>query len=433
MQNKINFFWFRRDLRLQDNNGLYNALKSSLPVKCIFIFDQNILEKLNNPKDQRVSFIYDQLNLLNEKLNKVGAKLHVYYGKPHEIWKILVKEYEISEVFTNHDYEPYAIKRDREISELLSKNKIKFNTFKDQVIFENNEVCKDDGKPYLVFTAYKNKWMSKLKPADYEEIPSQKYLKNLYQEKPSEIIKLETFGFQYSKYNIPSVKMEQSFLNNYKNTRNLLYIEGTSRVSVHLRFGTVSIRKCVRQSIKEEPTFLTELIWREFYMMILSQFPHVETKAFKPEYDEIQWQNDKKHFKAWCEGNTGYPIVDAGMRELNQTGFMHNRARMIVASFLTKHLLIDWRWGEKYFASHLMDFELASNNGGWQWCAGSGCDAAPYFRIFNPSEQTKKFDPNHEYIQKWVPEYKSSTYPKPIIEHALARTRCLKAYKVALG
>ncbi len=432
MQNKINFFWFRRDLRLQDNNGLYNALKSSLPVKCIFIFDQNILGKLENSKDQRVSFIYDQLNALNEKLNKAGANLHVYFGKPLEVWKKLEKEYEISEVFTNHDYEPYAIKRDQEINEFLNKNKIKFNTFKDQVVFEKNEICKDNGKPYLVFTAYKNKWMSKVKERDYDEVPSHKYLKNLFQEKTNDIPKLENFGFQYSNYSFPKVQMEKPFLNNYKNTRNLLYVEGTSRISVHLRFGTVSIRKCVRHSIKEEPTFLTELIWREFYMMILSQFPHVETKAFKPEYDKIQWQNDKKLFKAWCEGITGYPIIDAGMRELNQTGFMHNRARMIVASFLTKHLLIDWRWGENYFASKLMDYDLSSNNGGWQWCAGSGCDAAPYFRIFNPSEQTKKFDPNHEYIQKWVPEYKSTSYPKPIIDHALARTRCLKAYKDAL-
>lgn len=434
MKDTINIFWFRRDLRIDDNAGLYHALKSSHPVLCLFIFDRTILDELEDKKDARVSFIYETINDLKNDLEKNGSSLLVVYDDAINAWKDIIKEHTINTVYTNHDYEPYAQKRDNKVNELLEENKIAFKTYKDQVIFEKNEVTKDDGKPYTVFTPYKRKWLEKLKPFYLKPYPTTKYFKNFYKTHHMPIPTLKDIGFEKSNQDIPHKKYKD-VINDYAEKRDYPGIKGTSRIGIHLRFGTVSIRQLANDAHKaNEKTWLNELIWREFYMMILYNFPETVDHAFKPEYDRIQWLNDEELFKAWCEGKTGYPLVDAGMRELNATGFMHNRVRMLTASFLSKHLLIDWRWGQHYFARKLLDYEMASNVGGWQWAAGSGTDAAPYFRIFSPDAQFKKFDPELKYIKKWVPEYADfSTYPKPIIDHSFARERCLKVFKTALS
>ena len=430
----VNIFWFRRDLRLEDNAGLYHALKTANPVLCIFIFDRQILDNLQDADDARVSFIHQTITKLDDDLRKLGSALLVIYDTAEHAWERLNAQYAISNAYTNHDYEPYAQKRDQAIEHLLAKNGVAFNTFKDQVIFEKNEVVKDDGKPYTVFTPYMRKWYQKLRPFYLKPYPTEKYFGNFFQTEGFEIPSLPVMGFTESKLPLPPIKY-QPFIKDYAEKRNFPAVEGTTHIGLHLRFGTVSIRQLAAKGFAaEEKTWLNELIWREFYMMILFHFPHTIDHAFKPEYDRIQWSNNEAHFKAWCEGQTGYPLVDAGMRELNATGYMHNRVRMVVASFLTKDLLIDWRWGERYFARKLLDFELASNVGGWQWAAGSGTDAAPYFRIFNPESQTKKFDPDLAYIKKWVPEYADfSIYPKPIVEHTFARERCLNTFKEALS
>lgn len=430
---KIAIFWFRRDLRLEDNAGLYSALKSGVPVLPVFIFDTNILDKLENKTDRRVHFIMDAVNSLNTQLQKSGSSLKVLHGTPQDAFKQLAKEYTIEAAYTNHDYEPYAKERDGFISDFLKSQNIPFKTFKDQCIFEKEEVTKDDRKPYTVFTPYSRKWKAKLTDFYIKAYPTEKYFKNFYQTKGFDIPTVEAIGFKRSDLVTPSPKANLDTIKHYKEQRDFPALNGTSRLSVHLRFGTVSIRALVKIALKHNETWLNELIWRDFYMMILDHFPHVVSGAFKPQYDRIVWRSNEQEFKAWCEGKTGYPIVDAGMRELNATGFMHNRVRMITASFLIKDLLIDWRWGEAYFAEKLLDFDLSANNGGWQWAASSGCDAAPYFRIFNPIEQTKKFDPNFEYIKKWVPEFNTSQYVKPIVDHALARNRTLAAYKEALS
>lgn len=435
MKNKINFFWFRRDLRLEDNHGLFRALSSGLPVQCVFIFDRNILDKLTNRDDARVTFIHHQLTSIDEKLRSHGGSLMTFYGSPEEAWKKWSAEFPIDTVFTNHDYEPYARKRDEAVGELLAAAGIGFQTFKDQVIFEKSEVVKDDGLPYTVFTPYKNKLLKKLEPEHLKPYASASLLSQVAKHQQEEIHSLHSMGFEPSSIPFPSSKVEPEILKHYKERRDIPSLPATSRLSVHLRFGTISIRKLAdtARSLNSE-AWMNELIWRDFYHMIIWHFPHAAHRAFKPAYDHIQWRNQESEFKRWCEGNTGYPIVDAGMRELNNTGFMHNRVRMIVASFLVKHLLIDWRWGEAYFAEKLLDFDLAANNGGWQWAAGSGCDAAPYFRVFNPYEQTKKFDPEFKYIRKWVPEFEDfSKYPQPIVEHKFARDRCLKVFKEGLG
>jgi deoxyribodipyrimidine photo-lyase len=302
------------------------------------------------------------------------------------------------------------------------------------VIFEKAEVVKDDGKPYTVYTPYKNKWYQKLKPFYLKAYPTEKYFKNLLKFKSPAIPTLKEMGFVKSNITYPE-KEYHNVIADYAKNRDFPAITGTSHVGVHLRFGTVSIRRCAKDAYEaHEKTWLSELIWREFYMMILYHFPQTMDHAFRPEYDRIKWINNEAQFEAWCKGETGFPLVDAGMRELNATGYMHNRVRMVVASFLSKDLLIDWRWGERYFARKLLDYEMASNVGGWQWAASSGTDAAPYFRIFNPESQLKKFDPKLEYIKKWVPEYADfSKYPKPIIDHSFARERCLKAFKAALS
>ncbi len=430
---KITIFWFRRDLRLEDNAGLYHALRSGKAVLSIFIFDTNILDKLENKADRRVEFILNAINDLNSQLQKLGSLLKVLHGSPDNVFKKLITEYDIETVFTNHDYEPYAKERDEAISAFLASKNISLKTFKDQCIFERNEVVKDDGKPYTVFTPYSKKWKQKLNEFYVKDYPCQTYFKNFYQTKTFTIPSLSELGFEKTDLETPAAKADLDIIKHYKESRDFPAIRGTSRLSVHLRFGTVSIRSLVKIALQYNDTWLNELIWRDFYMMILDHFPHAAKNSFKPQYNRIIWRNNEEEFKAWREGKTGFAIVDAGMRELNATGFMHNRVRMITASFLIKDLLIDWRWGEAYFAEKLLDFDLSANNGGWQWAASSGCDAAPYFRIFNPMEQTKKFDPNYEYIKKWVPEFNTANYVQPIIDHAMARNRTLAAYKEALS
>ncbi|MFN5830273.1 MAG: cryptochrome/photolyase family protein [Bacteroidota bacterium] len=429
----IVLFWFRRDLRLDDNAGLYEALKQNMNVLPIFLFDSEILNKLDNKQDARVHFIHHQLTVLQQQLSALGSSIMVKLGKPKEIFESLAQQYIIKAVYTNHDYEPYAIKRDHEIAELLRSKGISFHSFKDQVIFEKDEVTKDDLKPSTVFTPYMKKWKSKLTTNHLMPHPTQNYNNNFFQTATIPLPTLADIGFLPSSIDFPGSEIIPAVIQHYSEQRDIPSIKGTSRLSVHLRFGTVSIRSLVAQAQRLNEKWLNELIWREFYMMILYHFPHVVNRAFKPAYDRIPWSNNETHFKLWCEGKTGYPIVDAGMRELNRTGFMHNRVRMITASFLTKHLLIDWRWGEAYFAKKLLDFELSSNNGGWQWSASSGCDAAPYFRIFNPYEQTKKFDPQLKYIKQWIPEFDELNYIKPIVDHKFARERVLSTYKKALG
>jgi deoxyribodipyrimidine photo-lyase len=425
---QVNVFWFRRDLRLFDNHGLFRALKSGKPVLPIFIFDKNILDELKDKNDRRVSFIHDSLKKIQEQLLQNSSSLHVLYDTPLNAFKQLLEDYKICEVFTNHDYEPYAIKRDEEIAGWLKKQGVVFNSFKDQVIFEKNEVLKSDGSPYTIFTPYSKIWKGKLTDEALQSFPSDKNFKAFLRTRPLHFHSLEEIGFGYAPYDLQETAIDPSIIQDYHNTRNIPSINGTSRLSTHLRFGTVSVRQLAKTATELNEQWLNELIWREFFMMILFHFPHVVFSCFKPKYDNIKWRNNEKEFELWCKGETGYPIVDAGMRELNETGFMHNRVRMIVASFLTKHLLIDWRWGEAYFAEKLLDYELSSNNGNWQWAAGCGCDAAPYFRIFNPSEQTKRFDPELKYIKRWIKNYKAG-YLEPIVEHEFARKRALEVYK----
>ena len=428
----VNIFWFRRDLRLHDNAGLYHALKEGKPVIPLFIFDRNILDELEDQKDRRVEFIHSSLLDVERLLADKGSTLDVRYGFPIETWKQLTQDYKIENVYTNHDYEPYARSRDEEVAKFLKANGILFHSFKDQVIFEKGEVLKDDGRPYTVFTPYSRKWKAALNNFYLSSYPTEKFFFNFFRQKEKEIPSLTQINFKATNRVFSIKNWRAELIKQYKEQRDYPAVDGTSRLSVHLRFGTISIRELAREAGKLSETFLNELTWRDFYQMILWHFPQVVGRSFKPEYDNIKWRNNEKEFDAWCKGQTGYPIVDAGMRELNETGFMHNRVRMIVASFLTKHLLIDWRWGEAYFAKKLLDFDLAANNGGWQWAAGSGCDAAPYFRIFNPYLQAKRFDPELKYISKWVPEFEELSYPQPIVEHEFARKRCLEVYGKAL-
>lgn len=423
---KINIFWFRRDLRLHDNAGLSAATQSGIPTLPIFIFDKEILGELDED-DARVQFIHDSLTHIQSSLPPKGKSIRVYHGAPLDIWKEIINEYDVEAVYTNTDYEPYALARDREVSELLASHGINFKTYKDQVIFEKSEVTKDDGKPYTVYTPYKKKWLKAFKPDMAEAYHvNQDHLFDGAYALPS----LEDIGFVKSSIEVIPYKINQ--LSNYGETRDFPAQSSTSYLSPHLRFGTVSTREMVKHAIAVNEIFLSELIWREFFMQILFHFPYVVNGSFKPKYDHIQWRNDRAEFEKWCNGQTGYPIVDAGMRELNTTGYMHNRVRMITASFLIKHLLIDWRWGEAYFAKKLLDFDLSANNGNWQWAAGTGCDAAPYFRVFNPTEQVKKFDKEMKYIKKWVPEINDFSYPLPIVDHKMARERAIATYKTSL-
>jgi deoxyribodipyrimidine photo-lyase len=434
MQQPLTLVWLRRDLRLHDNAALYHALKNNKNVQPIFIFDKAILDKLEDKEDARVSFIHQTLNQLQQQLLTLGSALQVLYGNATEVWQQILQTQTVAAVYTNTDYENYAQQRDAAIAQLLSKQNIPLYTFKDHVIFEAKEVTKDDGLPYTVFTPYSKKWLAKLNAYFYKSYPTEKYFGSFVQTQPQQIIGLQQMGFSPTTIQIPPTTFVKNIVQNYTTQRDYPAIQGTTRLGIHLRFGTISVRQLLAYALPLNSTYVNEIIWRDFYQQITINYNHIGTgKSFKPQYDAIEWLNNEVHFSKWCQGNTGYPIVDAGMRELNATGYMHNRVRMIVASFLTKHLLIDWRWGEAYFAKKLLDFDFAANNGGWQWAAGCGCDAAPYFRVFNPTLQTQKFDAKGAYIRQWVPELDTLNYAQPIVEHTFARDRCLKHYKKYLA
>lgn len=441
----IAIHWMRRDMRLHDNRTLLAALDSGLPVLVAFLFDQEILDRLDNARDRRVTFIHREALSLKAELHKAGGDLLMDHGNPTTVWANWIKQLSenglnVREVHVGRDYEPYAQERDRKLSNWFNQQGIAFKGTKDSVIFEKNEVTKDDGKPYTVFTPYSKKWRKALQASDYAsansaERLSQQPLVGVDEMAHKQVPTLEEMGFENvweEGVLIPPSVVEDQLLKSYGDQRDFPSVAGTSRLSVHLRFGTVSIREALRQGLATSEKWTTELIWRDFYQTIVYHFPHSATDSFRPAYDAIPWLNNEEQFEAWCQGKTGYPLVDAGMRELAQTGFMHNRVRMVVASFLCKHLLIDWRWGERFFARHLLDFDLASNAGGWQWAAGSGCDAAPYFRVFNPTSQLQKFDKDLIYVRKWVPEYGTSLYPEPIVDHAMARVRAIETYRSVL-
>ncbi len=433
-QEKYTIFWFRRDLRLDDNIGFYRALQSDHPVLPIFIFDTEILKDL--PKDDaRVTFIFQQLQTMRKELQEnYDSSIALLQGKPEKVFQQLIKDYPIAEVITNRDYEHYAKERDEKISSLLEGKDIKFTTYKDQVIFEKDEVVKKDGDPYLVYTPYMKTWKSNFNEDKLRIFYTNDYLDNLIKNTRLPNLSLSDIGFKKSSIEVPDYTVTKKMMNEYDDKRNLPAKDATSHLSTHLRFGTVSVRKMVKKALQvKDETFFEELIWREFFMQILYHYPETVTDAFKKKYDRIEWRNNKSEFKKWKEGKTGYPLVDAGMRQLNESGFMHNRVRMVVGSFLCKHLLIDWRWGEAYFAEKLLDYEMSSNVGNWQWVAGSGVDAVPYFRIFNPISQKEKFDKEEKYIKQWVPEFGTKNYPEPMVDHKEARERCLKVYKKAVS
>ena len=423
---KISIFWYRRDLRLEDNTGLFKALNENENILPIFIFDDSILDELPED-DARVNFIYESLSKINKQLNNHNASLQILKGQIDDVWEKLVTTYDIQKVYLNKDYEPYAIKRDQKIKEFLNSKGIEMKTFKDQVIFEEDEIVKADGKPYTVFTPYKRKWLEKFTKVNLNLIAN---FDNFFK-KTIDFPSLNQLGLKNSSLKVKKYSLKN--VSTYSETRNFPNLDSTSYLSPHLRFGTISVRQIITELKNKSETFLSELIWREFFMQIIFHFPNVVTKNFRPKYDGIKWINNKEDYDNWCQGKTGYPLVDAGMRQLNETGYMHNRVRMVTAGFLCKHLLIDWRYGEAYFAKKLLDYELSSNNGNWQWAAGTGCDAAPYFRIFNPIEQLKKFDKTLTYTKKWVKDFDTLEYPKPIVDHKYARNRALEAYKKGIN
>ena len=425
-----NVFWFRRDLRLNDNAGLFHALKAG-SVRCLFIFDSQILSSLRSQADPRVTFIHEQVAKLKSELRKAGSDLEVFFGEPEKVFAEILLWKTIKAVYTNGDYEPSALRRDQKIQKLCKENEVEFHSFKDQVIFEKDEVLTDQRAPYTVFTPYKNKWLASLSPFYLKSYPSESLLTNLKKiSKPLPLISLTGLGFKKTNINFPADEVSSPLLKVYAENRDFPALPGTSHLGIHLRFGTISIRETVRLARPLSPVWLSELIWREFFMQILFHFPRVEKKSFREVFEEVKWRQNKIEFEKWCQGQTGYPLVDAGMRELNQTGFMHNRVRMVTASFFTKHLLMHWYQGERYFAEKLLDYELSANNGNWQWAAGTGCDAAPYFRIFNPELQMKRFDPDGEYVKKWVPEWGTSKYVKPMVDHQEARGRALREFAI---
>ncbi len=429
--NKVSIFWFRRDLRLEDNCGLFQALSGEFPVLPIFIFDPTILNRLPSKKDARVEFIHRAIQKIKDQLKALGADVFVLHDSPLKAFQEISTQYSIQAIYFNHDYERYGVERDSNIKGWAQGQGIAFHSFKDQVVFEKSELLSGQGTPYTVFTPYSRKWKERLAQHPVSSYGSE-YGKNYLAIKfpmPS----LLDLGFEPASITFPNDLVADELIQQYQANRDYPALPGTSRLSVHLRFGTISIRSLVLRALGKSETWLNELIWRDFYFSILHHFPQVsEGKAFRKEYDRIVWRNNEAEFEAWRAGRTGYPLVDAGMRELNQTGFMHNRVRMVVASFLVKHLLIDWRWGEAYFAEKLLDFDFSANNGGWQWASGSGCDAAPYFRVFNPTLQMQKFDPKLEYVKHWVPEFMEFTYPKPIVDHDMARKRVVEVYQKAL-
>ncbi|PQB04533.1 cryptochrome/photolyase family protein [Aureitalea marina] len=425
-------FWFRRDLRLNDNVGLYHALKGESAVIPIFIFDPDILDELE-PQDARVTFIHERLDQLSKEIAANGGQLQVFYGKVEEIFRSIFREHAIQAIYSNKDYEPYARQRDAQIAAMAASGDIAFRQFKDQVVFEEDEIVKADGSPYVVYTPYRKKWEERFavdKPVVLGQPNTQNWQKGL---KPKQV-SLKEMGFVTADISVPDFRLTSDLIDQYEDQRNFpAKDDATSRLGPHLRFGTVSVRELANFSNSQRNSvFLHQLIWRDFFMQILWHFPHTTERSFKPAYDRINWRNDPEEFERWTKGETGYPMVDAGMRQLVQTGYMHNRVRMVVASFLCKHLLIDWRWGEAFFAKHLLDFELAANVGNWQWAAGSGVDAAPYFRVFNPTTQFKKFDPDTTYVSTWVPHWQELNYPRPMVDHKMARERCLTTYKAAL-
>lgn len=462
--------WFRRDLRDFDHAALYHALKSSQQVFCIFVFDTEILDLLINKADRRVEFIWESVNELKTALQKNGADLIVKYGLAREIIPQLARELQVNTVFTNRDYEPAAVARDADVASHLARHEIAFQSFKDQVIFEKDEILSLSNKPYSVFTPYKNAHRKKLNAFYLSAYPVEKYLHNLAKITPEKLVNLEAMGFERT--NLKALRLPtgmtggkqlfedfQNRINRYKEARDFPAIKGASYLSVHLRFGTVSIRHLARTAWNMAGSgaeiWLNELIWRDFYAQILYHNPQVAAgKSFKAEFEHLQFSNNQALFKAWCEGKTGFPIIDAAMRQINQTGYMHNRLRMVAASFLVKDLLVDWRWGERYFAENLIDFDLSANNGGWQWAASTGCDAQPWFRIFNPETQSERFDASGKFIRKYVPELVNCSdqeihspwkipplrqqsiqviigkdYPLPIVNHAEQRILALDLYK----
>lgn len=429
----ITLFWFRRDLRLEDNVGLSQALKSQPSVLPLFIFDTTILNDLKDPVDGRVQFIHHCIQSLQNELATKNSSILVVQGRPLQVFKTLLETYRVQAVYCNEDYESYARSRDAQVKALLAENGISFHSFKDQMIFAPTDVLKSDGNPYTVYTAYKNKWKSLLKSNHLQSVYPDQDWGQLLSGVPVAIPTLESLGFKAGNFYFPPMEMNETIIRSYHKTRDYPYLAtGTTRLGLHLRFGTISIRELARKALEWNEIFLDELVWREFFMMILAHFPQVVTQSFKKAYDRIQWLNDPADFARWCQGQTGFPMIDAGMRQLNQTGYMHNRVRMIVANFLTKLLLIDWRWGEAYLAQKLLDFELAANNGNWQWSAGTGCDAQPYFRIFNPQTQIEKFDPEHKYLRQWLPDFGTPTYPPPMVDYTFARNRALTIYKQAI-
>lgn len=430
---KITLFWFRRDLRIEDNCGLFHALNGKNKVLPIFIFDKEILKKL--PKqDARLEMILMSLNTIDLAMKAKKCSVGKFHGTPKAIFIELIKKWRVEKVICNEDYEPYATNRDAEIRGLLEREGVAFEMHKDQVIFAKDEIVKKDGSPYKVYTPFSRKWLERFEDNELKTYPSETLLGNLISDESLPKINLTDLGFDKSTIVEPKYSFDNKIIDEYEETRNFPSLDSTSRLGSYLRFGIVSVRFLVQKAAsRSNNIFLKELIWREFFMQILWHFPHTSHKSFKPQYDRIEWLNNPTDFEKWCKGDTGYPLVDAGMRQLNQTGFMHNRVRMLVGSFLCKHLLIDWRWGEAYFAEKLLDYEMSSNIGNWQWVAGCGVDAAPYFRIFNPSEQVKKFDKELRYIQKWVPNFQEIDYPAPMVDHKKARERCLMVYKTALS
>lgn len=431
MTDPIHIFWFRRDLRFKDNHGLFQALTTDRKVLPIFIFDRNILDELEDRDDKRVTFIYQVISRLNGALARKERSIRCFYGKPLDCFKQLVAEYDIDTVFSNRDYEPYAEERDTAVAAFLKENGVAFRQFRDSVLREPGEVLTKSGDPYSVYTPFKRRWLECFSPEVAARYESEKHLSAFLEEK-HEMPSLEDMGFTYNDPELGSPEIPADKLRNYDQNRDFPAADKVSRLGAHLRFGTLSIREALRQAREINDVWQSQLIWRDFFFQIMWFYPHVLKRAFRPEYDRIQWRNDEGEFEAWKQGKTGFPIVDAGMRQLAETGYMHNRVRMITASFLCKDLLIDWRWGEAWFARKLLDFEAAANNGNWQWAAGSGCDAAPYFRIFNPWTQADKFDPDQTYIKRWIPEIGTNDYPNPIVDHKVARERTLGAYKKAL-
>ncbi len=451
--------------------ALHEATVKSQFVVLVFIFDINILGNIKNKYDRRISLIHQSLVEIDQKLRKKGSVLVVLKGNPIKEIPNFAKRIKADAIFVNRDYEPFAKRRDKAIENACKGLRIAFNSFKDHVIFEGNELLNQSGKPYRVFTPYKNKWLMELNGALYPNHKS--YLNRLVPKKQirGELVdwSLKKMGFESTRLPIKggqnaAKKQLKRFLPNlinfHKNRDYPSISNGTSHLSVHLRFGTLSIRSLVRAALNNSSfgskTWLSELIWRDFYQMLLDQFPHVVKGCFKQEYDRIQWPGTQRQFNLWCQGRTGFPLIDAAMQHFNATGWMHNRLRMIVASFLVKDLLVDWRKGEAYFARYLLDFDLAANNGGWQWCASTGCDAQPWFRIFNPVTQSERFDPDGSFIRSVLPELSGFSnkdihfpfasglksqknascivgkdYSKPIVEHAIQRNKFLKIFKNA--